>query len=403
MSEPTALAPAPADAPAGSLEALLRKCHRPELLPLARAMGIRADGLGLGSLAAAIARTLRRRGANDVENLLFRRGEGPDYDRLVHALARRRGVQPGDDTEATERALAEWWIQTQWAVMTDDQRATLWRQLRLQPPAPPAADAAVARIRGADGPPIGTFAVTTAAMTAARFVPVAGCFVLYWLARPRDEVLVPAVLEVARLRQTVRHRVTVGFVGSPSSGKDAAIRAIFGIAGKVDPVAGSTTEVEITRLDGATALYVVNTPGLGDVVQRVTDEAKQVLDHIDVYLYLINAQGGVQAREKADFAMCRAARRPVLAVLNKVDTLKPADRQRLVDDCRAKLGLGEDEPLFAAAFDPLPQLSEAPIGLDETRDWIAAQLAAAGKAPDELPWVGAPAASVRTADAPGAG
>ena len=35
-----------------------------------------------------------------------------------------------------------------------------------------------------------------------------------------------AVLEISALRQTVRHRVTIGVVGSPSSGKDAAIGAI---------------------------------------------------------------------------------------------------------------------------------------------------------------------------------
>jgi predicted GTPase len=228
------------------------------------------------------------------------------------------------------------------------------------------------------------YAATTAAAAVLRFVPLGGCFVLYWVARPKDELLLPSILEIARLRQAVVHRITVGLVGSPSSGKDAANKAIFGIdRGNVNPIAGSTREVEITRLPTATALFVVNTPGLGDVVERVTEEARQVLDHIDVFVYLVNAQGGVQARERADYAMCKASDRPVLVVLNKVDTLREADRSRLLDDTRAKLGATD---VIAAAFDPLPELAPAPIGLDEVRGWIRERLVEAGKDPSELPW-----------------
>jgi tRNA U34 5-carboxymethylaminomethyl modifying GTPase MnmE/TrmE len=217
-------------------------------------------------------------------------------------------------------------------------------------------------------------------------VPLPGCFLLLWLARPRDEVVIPAVVEICRLRTTMRHRVTVGIVGSPSSGKDAALGAIFGMpTGNVDPVAGSTRQVEIRRLPQATALFVVNTPGMGDVIEAVTEEARQVLDHIDVYVYLVNAQGGVQAREKADHEACRRRGRPVLVVVNKIDTLRPDDRQRFLDDCKAKLRVGEGD-LLGAAFDPLPQLSETPIGVDPVRTWIQSRLVDLGKDAAELPW-----------------
>jgi GTP-binding protein EngB required for normal cell division len=374
------------EAQSPDLEGLLRKCHRPELLPLAKALGVNASGLGLTQLARAIAVTLRRRGGNDMLNLVFRRGEGPRYGDLLRALAERCGVRPRHDLVDTELALTEWYVETQWAVMTEEQRADIWRTLRLEPPAPPEGPAAVARIRGDLPASRLPYAATAAAATILRFVPFAGCFMMYWLARPKDELLLPAVLEVARLRQMVLHRITVGVVGSPSSGKDAAVRALFGIdRGNVNPVAGSTTEVEITRLPAATALYVVNTPGLGDVVERVTEEARQVIDHIDVYLYLVNAQGGVQIREKADYAMCKVTGRPVLAVVNKVDTLKPEDRERFLEDCRRKLGIGDGD-LVAAAFDPLPQLAPTPLGVSEVRDWIQKRLAEAGKDAAELPW-----------------
>jgi GTPase Era involved in 16S rRNA processing len=193
-------------------------------------------------------------------------------------------------------------------------------------------------------------------------------------------------LEVTRLRQQLLHRVTVGVVGSPSCGKDAAIMALFGVdTGNIDPVAGATKSVEITRLPGATALYIVNTPGLGDVMESVTEEARQVLDHIDLYVYIVNAQGGVQARELADYSACRATRRPVLAVINKVDTLRDSDKERYLADAQQKLGAPPAD-FLSAAFDPLPQLADAPIGVKEVHRWLHEHLIEAGKAPEDLTW-----------------
>ena len=152
----------------------------------------------------------------------------------------------------------------------------------------------------------------------------------------------------------------------------------------MSPIAGSTKEVAIQRVPGATALYLVNTPGMGDVVERVTEEARQVLDHIDVFLYLVNAEGGVQAREKADYARCVASGKPVLAVVNKIDVLRPRDKDKFLADARQKLGASEDD-FVAAAFDPLPELSPTPINREAVRDWLVKKLVTLGKDPAELP------------------
>lgn len=377
----------------GALEELLRRCHRAELLPLAEVLGIRPDGMGLTQLANAVARTLRRRGAQDMWNILLRKGEGPEYAEVVQALAARKGLEAGPRVEATEQALLEWWVGEAWAEMAPADRDRVWRRLKLELPAP--TDGHQALVSMAERLKVGArYGAGVMAIGALRFapllfpplLPLAGCAGLFWLARPRDAVLLPAVLEVSALRQTVRHRVTVGVVGSPSSGKDAAIKAIFGIdTGNVNPVAGSTRAVEINRVEGSTALYLVNTPGMGDVIEAVTEEARQVLDLIDVFVYVVNAQGGVQARERDDHRLCVARERPVLAVVNKIDTLKESDRERYLADARQKLGV-DARDFLAAAFDPLPQLAEAPIGVDAVRAWIEARLVELGKDPSELPW-----------------
>lgn len=44
------------------------------------------------------------------------------------------------------------------------------------------------------------------------------------------------------------------------------------------------------------------------------------------------------------------------------------------------------EDFLPVAFDPLPQLSPHPIGLDAVRAWIQDHLVEYGKDPAELPW-----------------
>lgn len=374
---------------------VLRKSHRDELLSLAEALGVNPKGLGLGKLAGNIEGRLRQVGGYEVKNVLMRKGEGPPYRAVLNGLAQRLKVAPADIEAETERRLLHWWWHTAWTELDDARRAHLWQSLGLDGPCPEPAEAAATASEKALDPGFHYHAGMIAAGGLARlaamvamplFGPLMPIGAWLWMTRPKDDILLPAVMEVARLRQVLAHRVTVGVVGSPSSGKDAAIKAIFGIdSGNIDPVAGSTKSVAITKLPGATALYVVNTPGMGDVVEAVTEEAKQVLHHIDVFVYVVNAQGGVQARELADWTACCARGRPCLAVVNKIDTLRERDRERYLLDARGKLNAPEVD-FLAAAFDPLPQLSEHPIGLAEVRAWLEDRLAGLGKDTGELPW-----------------
>jgi GTP-binding protein EngB required for normal cell division len=103
-----------------------------------------------------------------------------------------------------------------------------------------------------------------------------------------------------------------------------------------------------------------------------------------VFVYVLNAQGGVQAREKADVAAILERGRPVLVAVNKMDTIREEDRERYLADARHRLTV-PDEDFVAAAFDPLPELAVAPVGVGLVRGWLASHLEALGKDPAE-PW-----------------
>ncbi|MDP2307700.1 MAG: GTPase [Pseudomonadota bacterium] len=386
------------------LERMLHRAHRAELLPLAHLLRVNPDGLGLGDLSRILAMQVRRVGSHGLGNIFLRKGEGLPYEDIVENAAKARGLPVGD-TEQTELALAHSWFSARWDAATLEERTKVWTELGLGDAPPEAATEAVGLARERLGRsfdyaltgvnqvllnPIGWMAfgallIHPVGCLLRPFLPIVFPYLAWRNMRPSPEYVGAVMLEVARIRQRVLHRVTIGVVGSPSTGKDAGIRALFGIdTGNISPIAGSTKEVAIQRLPGATALFIVNTPGLGDVMEQVTEEARQVLDHIDLYLYIVNAEGGVQARELADYRRCVATGKPVLALVNKIDVLRPRDKDRYLADAREKLGAKADA-FVPVAFDPLPQLAPGPIGLEVVHAWISAQLEALGKDPRELP------------------
>ncbi len=392
---------------ADPLERLFVRCHRDELVALADVLRVAHEGVGMDLVAHNLARATRRLARHGLANAVFGKGEGPPWEEALAGLvAHPVGY---DEVEEAELEVVRDAEATRWAALPAEARHALWTQLGLTGQPPDDGDAAMVQARAELGRGFG-YLLTQAStrlfaprrlplLLLLAMIPFVGCIlrpilVMVGIAsaayalRADKERLTVVVFHVARLRQVVLRRITVGLVGSPSTGKDAGIRALFGIdSGNISPVAGSTRTVNIQRVPGATALYVVNTPGLGDVVQSVTDEARQVLRHIDVYLYVVNAEGGVQARELADYQACLASGKPVLALVNKVDLLRPRDKDRYLADARAKLGAPEED-FLPVAFDPMPELSPAPIGLEQVRAWLGRTLVELGKDPAEIEGLG---------------
>ncbi len=374
-------------APILPLGEVLRRCHRDELVPLASALKLPVGSRGRDAMATAVERTLRAAGAAEIGNLVLRKGEGPPYLEVVAGLARRLGIVPAETAPETERRILAWWRQNGQPRPTERSRIdgllgmNALERLRDMPPEDVKSPVKV----------VGS-ALLLILMRGFLFFlgPVIAMRLIWWLAHPRDAILLPAVLALAELRATVDRRFTVGLLGPPSVGKDAAVKALFGLdTGNVSPIAGSTKTVSIFPIPGADGLEVVNTPGLGDVVQALTEETRGVLDHIDVFIFLVNAQGGVRTREKEEWARCSARRRPVLVVVNKIDTLKVADRERFVADTAVKLGVPREQ-VVAASFDPLPQLMPAPMGIEPVRAWLVARIAETGR---PTRWLSDPAPS----------
>ncbi len=184
----------------------------------------------------------------------------------------------------------------------------------------------------------------------------------------------------SRLQATLAQRLVVAFLGSASSGKDSAIRALFGIDfGQIDPIPGSTDRVRVAQLDPLGQVLAVNAPGFGDIRQDVDARAREVLEQLDIAVYVVNADGGATIDERRDLDAIKALGRPVLVCINKIDLIRPHQREEFVRTTLTQLGV-ERADAVVTAFDPLPALSDEPIGVELVVTWIHEKLEDDGKA-----------------------
>ena len=193
-----------------------------------------------------------------------------------------------------------------------------------------------------------------------------------------DEVNEMFDREVEDVKKTLEEKLVIGFFGTASSGKDSALKAIFGIeSDEISPVPGSTTDVKVFPVPNSHIL-LLNAPGFGDAKSELSGKAREVINDVDIFIYIVNAQGGAKEQEVKDYNELKQTGKDVLVVLNKIDLIKPEQLDDLVEHTKTTLCV-EDENFVLAAFDPMPQIMEEPYGLEDVYNWIIDKLEKKGK------------------------
>ena len=152
---------------------------------------------------------------------------------------------------------------------------------------------------------------------------------------------------------------------------------MFGInPGSIHPIPGTTKEVGIWTLpDG---LSIADTPGLQDINDVNVTKAKKFIDNTDVFIYVINSNGGITEKVRGDLELLKAIGRPLLVVLNKIDTIEKNKCKEFVEHQFRVAGVYR-ESFLAVAFDPLPQISQKPINVELVQEWISKTLKEKGE------------------------
>ena len=180
------------------------------------------------------------------------------------------------------------------------------------------------------------------------------------------------------IKEKLKQNLVIGFFGTASSGKDSALKALFGInTDEIHPIPGSTKDVKIFKIHKQ--IYILNAPGFGDIQREISDKAREVMEDVDIFVYLVNAEGGVTEQELYDYLELKKTGKDVAVVLNKIDLMKSDyELEELAEHTKESLEV-DNKDFFLAAFDPHPRIMDKPYGTEAILNWLAEKLTKAGK------------------------
>jgi small GTP-binding protein len=204
-----------------------------------------------------------------------------------------------------------------------------------------------------------------------------GAWLIYDLGGPAYRKTIPVILHIAMLRQMVEKRVNITIAGDGSVGKDAFVQAVFNVDAEIDPIAGSTSEVNSFSIDDQDSIFCHNLPGFNDVRKEVNESVERFLHCADLVVLVIDINRGVSNTDIEIYERLVGLKKPLLICLNKVDLPRNEDeKNKLVSIAKERIG---NAVFIETALHPDPRLSDSPIGIKEIQSWIELRLNDLGK------------------------
>lgn len=170
----------------------------------------------------------------------------------------------------------------------------------------------------------------------------------------------------------------IAFVGRSNAGKSSAINRLCArrSLARTSSTPGRTRLLNFFALDDQAQLRLVDLPGYGYAKAPKSEQAKWA-QLIESYLAGRHSLGGLVLLADSRLALkpadeqlldwSRASELAVLVLLTKADKLSRNERARALSHARSRLPANAQALAFSAVSD---------LGLDETRSWIDAHLAA---------------------------
>ncbi len=140
------------------------------------------------------------------------------------------------------------------------------------------------------------------------------------------DILLSSAGKPRRVAKDYQDKLILALYGSAASGKTTAVKVLYGVeVGAIHPIPGTTKSVHVQTLPKG--LSVADTPGLQDTNEEFVARAKEFVDNVDIFIYLINSNGGITDKVRVDLEFIKAVGRPLLVLLNKIDTIPTSQRK----------------------------------------------------------------------------
>lgn len=160
------------------------------------------------------------------------------------------------------------------------------------------------------------------------------------------------------LEKNLDQTVTIAIVGNVSAGKSSLLNALFhkskhDLLAPVGAISGVTTKVK--RFPLGKHVEIIDSPGLGDIIDENSAETRNALLNIDVGILVVSDSADVS--QKQHFDLLKTHCKKVFVVLNKIDIYdrQKSSIQKVVQQWRDALGLSEAEEIFQTCtfgYDP---------------------------------------------------
>ncbi len=153
-------------------------------------------------------------------------------------------------------------------------------------------------------------------------------------------------------------------IGRPNVGKSTLMNRIIGQKIAITSNKPQTTRNRIQTVftDERGQIVFVDTPGIHKAKNKLGDYmvgvAKQSMKDVDAVLWLVEPTNYIGEGEKHIITMLKASKAPVILVINKIDTVKPAELLGYIDTYRKELDFAEIIPVSALKGKGVDELVE---------------------------------------------
>ncbi len=132
----------------------------------------------------------------------------------------------------------------------------------------------------------------------------------------------------------------VSIIGSPNVGKSTMMNYIIGQKISIVSHKAQTTRNKIMGVYNGKNYQIVflDTPGITTPKNKLGEymlkAAYETLNEVELILYLVDASKGIQEKDEAVIKKLRTAKSPVVAVINKIDTVSMGESDEIEERLR---------------------------------------------------------------------
>ena len=145
----------------------------------------------------------------------------------------------------------------------------------------------------------------------------------------------------------------IGIIGKPNVGKSTLLNRFIGQKIAITTHKPQTTRNRITgikNLDDAQIIFI-DTPGLHEaksaLAKSMVNAAREVLSEVDIAMLVVDADSGIRKDDLGIIDSLKAVEIPVIAVLNKIDTVRKEELLPVIDSLSGLFPFKEIVPVSA--------------------------------------------------------